>query len=155
MPIIQMSIEAFIDQSYVRDVQQEITTRAEHNAALIEENKKQQAASFHSIMANMRGAYLVMTGMSRVLGGGMTMMFRTMYTMGTSLIATYTTVAAALEGIPGAQIQATLALAGLAFASAQLTGVITKNQELTQNMRGIYMALHGISGMMGSMWYLQ
>ena len=153
MASIQLSIEVYLDDAAARLLAAQTQTTAEETTKLIETNKQAQIESYHHIMSNMRGAYLIMTGLGRIMGGGMTMAFRTMYTIGTSLITSYTAISAAIAQIPGAQVQAALAIAGLAFASIQMFGVLTQQDELTQTMRGFYMSLHGISNMIAGGYY--
>ena len=117
----------------------------------IEENKQRARESFHTVMGMMRTSYLMFSGMGRIIGGGMTMMFRTMYMVGIAAVGTYKAIAAAMAASgPAGWLQAAIMFSSLAVASTQLIAVLTGQKDLTQKMRGFNMMLHGISGMIGS-----
>ena len=115
-----------------------------------EEAARRSRESYHMVMTMMRTSYLMFAGMGRIMGGGMTMMFRTMYTVAMAAIGTYKAIAAAQfasgVGVP----QAMIMMASLVMASAQLYGVMTGQRDMARTMRGFNMMLHGISGMIGS-----
>lgn len=103
------------------------------------------------VMSSMRTTYLMLTGLGRVMGGGMTMMFRTIYTVGMSAVGTYKALAAAAAASgPWGWAQAAIMYASTFAALGQLSAVMRGQTELTQTMRGYYMMLHGVSGLLGS-----
>jgi len=101
-------------------------------------------------MAGMRTSYLLFAGMGRIMGGGMTMLFRTMYAAMIAGVGTFKALTATALATPGGQLQALLMAASLGVVIMQLTGVITAQDEFARNMRGFNMMLHGISGMIGT-----
>lgn len=129
----------------------EAEAQAEIAKQAADEAKRRANESMHQVMTMMRTSYLLFAGMGRIMGGGMTMMFRTMYMVGMAGVGTYKAISAAMAASgPAGWVQAGLMTASLAVASMQLVGVLTGQKELTRNMRGFNMMLHGISGMIGS-----
>lgn len=107
--------------------------------------------SFRMVMAGMRTSYLLFSGVARVMGGGMTMIFRTLYSVGMAAVGTYSAIAAAAAASgPAGWVQAGLMLASLTMASMQLSGVMRGQRDLARNMRGVNMMLHGISGLLST-----
>ena len=146
------SIAAWIDWTPLQLTTKEIEDRVISLGELIKQEEQRAMRVRSMVVGMMRGSYLIMTGMGRVMGGGMTMMFRTMYTIATQSIATIAAISAAqaTQG-PAGWAQSAMASIQLGFASAQLVGVLTQNDQLTQQMRGFNMLMHGLGSMISSL----
>lgn len=137
------------DEAYVKGTEAEEQAEMAKKAAA--EARKRANEAMQETMTMMRTSYLLFAGMGRIMGGGMTLMFRTMYSIGMSAVGTYKAISVAMAATgPAGWVQAAVMAGSLAVASAQLVGVLTGQQELTRNMRGFNMMLHGIGGMIGS-----
>lgn len=139
---------------YRAEEAERIGKEAEEQALLAIELAKEAEVrarrSFSIVMAGMRTSYLMFSGLSRILGGGMTQIFRTMYSVGMAAVGTYTAVAAAMGATGVGLPQALLMEASLIVASTQLIMLLSGQKEMATNMRGLNMMLHGVSGMIGS-----
>ena len=111
--------------------------------------------SFVSLMGVMRTSYLMFSGMGRILGGGMTMAFRSMYNIGMSAVGTYSAIAAAMAatGTPWDVVKSLIMITSLGLAQGQLVSVLAGQNQLTQQVRGLNMMLHGLSGLIRSSSY--
>ena len=118
---------------------------------VVETVEEQTKKSFNQVMGFMRASYSVISGMSRVMGGGMTQVFASMYMAAMSAIGTYKAIAAAIAATgPTGWIQASIMTTSLITASLNLVSIMSGQRTLSTKIRGINMALHGISGMISS-----
>lgn len=117
----------------------------------VETVEKQTKKSFNQVMGFMRGSYAMISGMSRVMGGGMSQVFSSMYMAAMSAIGTYTAIKAAIAATgPAGWVQAGIMTTSLITASLSLASILSGQRDLSTKIRGINMALHGISGMISS-----
>lgn len=113
--------------------------------------EEQTQKSFNEVMGMMRVSYLMISGVSRVLGGGMTQVFSSMYMVGMSAIATYKAIAVAMAASgPAGWAQAAIMSLSLITATTSLISILAGQRELSTKIRGINMGLHGISGLIGT-----
>lgn len=117
----------------------------------LESVEEQAQKSFNNVMGMMRVSYLMISGMSRVLGGGMTQIFSSMYITAISAIGTYKAIAAAMAASgPAGWLQATIMTLSLITATSSLVSIMAGQRELSTQIRGINMTLHGISTLIGA-----
>jgi len=129
----------------------EIEETEEKAEEAIETVEKQTEISFNQVMGFMRASYSIISGMSRVMGGGMTQVFSSIYMAAMSAIGTYKAIAAAIAATgPTGWVQAAIMTTSLITASLSLVSIMTGQRVLSTKIRGINMALHGISGIISS-----
>lgn len=123
-------------------------------AELVEDVKEEAVRSFNEVMGFMRASYLMISGVSRILGGEMSQVFSYMYSVGVSAIGTYKAIAAAMAASgPAGWVQATLMMMSLTTATSSLISILAGQRELSTKIRGINMSLHGISALIGSVGF--
>ena len=147
----QISIMAFIENlPEIEAVVTELENRSSRIIELQKEAAEEIKHNFNKVMAAMRGTYMVVGGLVRVIGGGFSRIFQGMWSIAVSGIATYKAIAGALAAspVPGAQAQAILMFASLIAATANVTNLIIGQKEVARQARGINFALHGISQML-------
>lgn len=127
----------------------------EKQSQLVEDVQEEAVRSFNEVMGFMRASYLMISGVSRILGGEMSQTFSLMYSVGVSAIGTYQAIAAAMAATgPQGWIQAGLMMISLTTATASLVSILAGQRELSTKIRGINMSLHGISALIGDMYFL-
>ena len=148
---LQLSIEVFLDDAEARANIAELEARNVKIGAIIEENRIATERSFNDIMTTARTSYMLMAGMARVMGTGMTEVFRTSYQILISAIGVYQAfVAIELGKGPAGWLQAGIMSASLATAMVRVYTLVTNQDDLSRQMRGVWMGLHGVSSMIGS-----
>ena len=148
---LQLSIEVFLDDAAVRTQQTELMANNVKIGTIIEENRIATERSFNDIMTTARTSYMLMAGMARVMGTGMTEVFRTSYQILISAIGVYQAfVAIELGKGPAGWLQAGIMSASLATAMVRVYALVTNQDDLSRQMRGVWMGLHGVSSMLGS-----
>ena len=134
----------------VEDKSSEAVETVEEKASDMVDNVEAKAQeSFEHVMNMMRASYLIISGVSRVMDQGMSQTFSSMYMVAVSTIA----AAIAASG-PAGWIQAAIMLISLATATSSLASVVTGQRELSTQLRGVNMALHGIQSLMGDMYFV-
>lgn len=146
---IEISINAEELRRALNAVNEDIEDTEERALEMTEKVEDATARSFDEVMGYMRASYLMISGLSRVLGGGMSQVFSSLYMVAMSAIGTYKAIAAAIAATPGGQLQAGLMFISLITASLSLTSILAGQRELSTKIRGINMSLHGISSLMG------
>ena len=148
---VQLSIEVFLDDAEARAKQAELMANNVKIGTIIQENAIATQRSFNDIMTTARTSYMLLAGMARVMGTGMTEVFRTSYQILISAIGVYQAfVAIELGKGPAGWIQAGIMSASLATAMIRVYALVTNQDELSRQMRGVWMGLHGVSGMISS-----
>ena len=139
----------------IKAEQAELERKNEDIADKIELNKKATVKSFNEVMGMMRVGYLMISGFSRIMGGGMSQVFSSMYMIGMAAIGTYKAIAAAIAMTgPVGWVQAGIMTVSLITASSSLVSIMAGQRELSTKIRGINMTLHGISSMVSGMYFL-
>ena len=140
----------------VEDKSSEAVETVEEKASDMVDNVEAKAQeSFEHVMNMMRASYLIISGVSRVMDQGMSQTFSSMYMVAVSTIGTYKAIAAAIAASgPAGWIQAAIMLISLATATSSLASVVTGQRELSTQLRGVNMALHGIQSLMGDMYFV-
>ena len=131
----------------IEDTEDKLTDMAEN----VEE---QTEKSFNEVMGMMRASYMIISGVSQAVGGNMSQIFSSIYGVAVSAIGTYQAIAAAMAASGVGAPQAIIMSISLATAIAGLVATMTKQTELGQRIRGLNMALHGISSLIGDAYYL-
>ena len=144
-------IEARLDTTYLKQEIEEVEGkigRALETTKLVDEKITR---SFNDVMTTARTGYMLMAGMARIMGTGMTEIFRTSYQIIVGAIGAYSAMAAA-EAAKGpiGWVQAALMWASVAAAGVRLVAIASGQTDLSRQMRGVWMGLHGISSMLGS-----
>lgn len=148
---IQLEISAFLDDSQAKSQQAELESKNQEITEKIEANKEATQKSFTEVMGLMRTTYLMISGASRILGGGMSQVFSSMYMTAMAAIGTYKAIAAAMAATgPAGWIQAGIMTISLVTATTSLVSIMAGQRELSTKIRGINMALNGISGLIST-----
>lgn len=112
------------------------------------ENQTQE--SFKEVQGMMRASYMMVSGITQVMGGDMGQIIASIYGVAVSAISTYQSIAAAMAASGVGTIQAILMTSSLITALVSLSGIMTGQIELSKRVSGLNMSLHGISGMIGA-----
>ena len=145
---IEITIDAEPLKRELATVQAEIEKTKEDAIELAEAVEEKTTKSFKEVMGFMRMSYLMISGASRVIGGGMSQVFSSIYMVGMSAIATYKAIAAAIAATgPAGWVQAGIMTVSLITASTSLASILLGQRELSTKIRGINMMLHGLSSM--------
>ncbi len=119
--------------------------KAEEAVESVEEQTKK---SFTQVMGYMRASYLIISGMSRIMGGGMSQIFSSIYMAAMSAIGTYKAIAAAIAATgPIGWVQAAIMTTSLVTASLSLVSIMMGQRDMSTKIRGLNMSLHGISAL--------
>ena len=99
-------------------------------------------------MSGVHAGWLATQGMVRAAGGTISTVFRTV--IGTTLgaIATLTPVFAA-EAAAGDYIRAAMGMASIVLALSAMAAMEAEEKEISDQLRGANMALHGIQSLIG------
>jgi len=111
------------------------------------EAEKRNEEIYRKLMSQIRGSYMIVSGLVRVMGSGMSRIFQGIWSIAVSAIATYKSIAAAMAATPGGQAQALLMFTSLIMASINVGALITGQTDLARQARGLNFTLHGISSM--------
>jgi hypothetical protein len=100
-------------------------------------------------MAGVHASWLATQGIVRAAGGTIETVFRTV--VGTTLgaISMLVPLLTAEAVTPGMQIQAAMGLASIAVAVSAMVAAELEQRELSDQLRGANMALHGIQSLLG------
>ena len=143
-------VKAILDDAEAKAQLADLETQSVKIGTQIEMNEVAQQRSFDEIMLSMRSGYMLMAGMARVMGTGMTEVFRTSYQMFVSAIGVYQAfIALETAKGPAGWVQAALMTISLATAGVRLYGLATGQADLSRQMRGVWMGLHGVSSLLG------
>lgn len=113
--------------------------------------KKKVEESFNEVMGYMRASYQMISGISQVMGGGLSSLFTSMYSVAISAIGTYKAIAVAMAASGVGTAQAILMFSSLATALVSLYSAATGQKELLKRVSGLNTALHSISSLIGYM----
>ncbi len=145
---IDISINA---EEVIRDldkIDDKIDETEEKAASAIETVEVQTKRSFTQVMGYMRASYSIIAGISRIMGGGLSQVFSSIYMAAMSAIGTYKAIAAAIAATgPTGWVQAAIMTTSLVTASLNLTSIMLGQRALSTKIRGLNMTLHGISGL--------
>ena len=151
-----MSIEAFLDDYPIRLQQAELERKNKEIARVTEENEMRIEQSFKQARTAMRAGYMMISGMTQVMGGSMSQAFTAMYGVITSGIQTYGAIATAAEALGMGTLnawmvaQAAVAIVSLITAGVGLAGIMVNMDKFTKTLNGITMILQGWGGMVDS-----
>ena len=109
--------------------------------------------SFNQVMSMVHAGWLATQGMVRAAGGTIQTVFRTV--IGTTLgaISTLAPIFAA-EAAAGDYIRAAMGMANIGIALSAMRAMEAGEKELSDQLRGANMALHGVQAMIGQMGFL-
>lgn len=111
---------------------------------------KETQKSYNEVMGMMRSAYMMVSGITQVLGGSMAKIFESLFSITISAIGTYQAIAAAIAATgPVGWIQAAIMTSSLVAAIINLVAVSEGQKELARRISGLNMTLHGISSYIG------
>lgn len=114
---------------------------------------KQTKKSFDEVVGMMRASYMMVSGITQVIGGDMGQMLSAVYGAAVAGITTYQSIAAAIAASGVGTFQAIIMTSSLIAAMVSLSGVMTGQTELSRRVAGINMGLQGI-GQSISSWGL-
>ena len=148
---IQINIETYLDDAEARAQQAALELKNKKIAEAIEENEKKTKEAYQQSLNVMRASYMMVSGLSQVMGKGMGQIFSTLYGVAVAGITTYQSIAAAMAAVPGAQLQAALMTISLITALVSLAGVASGQTELASRVAGLNMTIQGIGGLLNNM----
>ena len=148
---IQINIETYLDDAAARAQQAALEAKNEKIAEAIEQNEKKTKEAYQQSLNVMRASYMMVSGLSQVMGKGMGQIFSTLYGVAVAGITTYQSIAAAMAAVPGAQLQAALMTISLITALVSLAGVASGQTELASRVAGLNMTIQGIGGLLNNM----
>lgn len=146
----KVPVEVILDVEQAKAQQAELRAENEEIAQATEENKKRTKEAFDSSMQAMRASYMMISGITQVVGGSMGQAFAAIYGVAVSAISTYQSIAAAMAASGVGAFQAALMTVSLISAITSLAGVMTGQTELSRRVSGINMSLQGLSGLIGA-----
>ena len=151
---IELTIDPEPLKRAIRDINDDIEETKENATEMVDDVKDKAEKSFNEVMGFMRTSYLLISGISRVLGQGMSQVFSSIYMTAISAIGTYKAIAAAMAASGVGTAQAIIMGISLTTATASLVSIMAGQRDLSVKIRGINMTLHGISSMIGSMYFI-
>ncbi|KKN42888.1 hypothetical protein LCGC14_0708620 [marine sediment metagenome] len=110
--------------------------------------------SFNKVVTMMRGSYMIVSGMARIIGGGFSRVFQSIWGVAVAAISIQTAIAKAQFFVPGMQLQSVMMLGILTSAIFNMGALMAGQKDLARQARGVNFALHGISSMIGSFYFL-
>lgn len=120
---------------------------------LAEDVVTQTQKSYNEVMGMMRASYMMITGVSQAIGGTLSQVFSSMFSIALSAIGTYQSIATAMAATgPAGWIQAGIMATSLIVAGINLATLAEGQTELSRRITGLNMSLHSISSMIG-MYY--
>ncbi len=149
---VQLTISAFLETSAFDAQTAERERRIRELLGGLEEVDKKTENSYNKVMAMMRGSYMIISGIARVMGPGFARVFQGIWSVVTSTIMAYKSIIAmtAASPVPGARIQAAIMGFSLMAAISNVSALMRGQKALARQSRGINFALHGISSMISS-----
>jgi len=115
--------------------------------------ERETERSFNEVMGMMRTSYMMVSGVTQMIGGSMSQVFASMFQIGISAIGTYQAIAAAIAATgPTGWLQAGIMTTSLLTALINLYSLSEGQTELSRRISGLNMSLHSISSMVG-MYY--
>ena len=116
--------------------------------------KEKTTESFNEVLGMMRASYMMISGLSQALGGGLSQVFSSMFSVAISAIATYKAIAAAMAASGVGAIQAVVMFSSLITAITTLATAMEGETEFSKRLTGLNTTLHGISSIIGSLNFL-
>ena len=149
---LRISVDAVLDDSQAKSQQAELEVANEKIANAITENEKKTKEAYQLSLGAMRASYMMVSGISQVIGGGMGQIFSTLYGVAVAGITTYQSIAAAMAASgPAGWIQATLMTSSLIAALISLGSLAAGQTELASQVSGLNMVIQGFGGLLDSM----
>ncbi len=142
------------DATPAKETITEVNEQVEKTLEKVKNLKKEQKKSFNEVMGMMRASYMMVSGLSQVLGGSLPQVFSSMFSVAISTIATYKAIAAAMAASGVGTIQAIVMFASLITALFNLSAAMTGQTELSDRIGGLNTTIHGISSIIGSLNFL-
>ncbi len=145
---IEITINAEEVLRILAEVNAKVEETEEKAEQVVESVEEQTKKSFTQVMGYMRASYSIIAGISRIMGGGLSQVFSSIYMAAMSAIGTYKAIAAAIAATgPIGWVQAAIMTTSLVTASLSLTSIMLGQRALSTKIRGLNMTLHGISGL--------
>lgn len=150
---LQLTISAFFDTATFDAQTAAREQRIQELLNGLEQVDEQTTMSFNKVMTMMRGSYMVVSGIARVIGGGFSRIFQGVWSVVTSAVMASKALSAALvaggtaTGNVWMVIQAGIMMASLIAASVNVGALVIGQKDLARQARGMNFSLHGISSM--------
>jgi hypothetical protein len=126
-----------------------VQIEAEKTEDIVEEVKEASETSFTEVMSMVHAGWLATQGIVRAAGGSIQTVFRTLVgtTLGTiSVLKPLFTAKAAA----GDWISAAIGFASIGLSLAALSAAESQQKEISDQLRGANMALHGVQSLIGN-----
>jgi len=115
--------------------------------------ERETERSFNEVKGMMQASYMMVSGVTQMIGGSMSQAFAAIFQIGISAIGTYQAIAAAMAATgPAGWVQAGIMTTSLLTALVNLYSLSEGQTELSRRISGLNMSLHSISSMVG-MYY--
>jgi len=145
----KLIIETSLDDSKIKIQQAEIEAKNEQISQDIDENEKKSREAWTKTMAAMRSGYMVISGITQLMGGSMSQAFTAMYGIAMSSIQLYMALTPAVGAIN--PVQATMMMISLMSSVIQLGTIAEGQEEFSRALGGVTSMMQGIGGLLDAM----
>ena len=150
---VELGIEATEANRVLDGLQAKIEDTGTKIVSMATTTEKQTEESFKAVVSMMRTSYLLVQGLTQVIGGDMGQMIGAIYGVAVAGISTYQAIAAAMAASGVGTLQAVLMTSSLITAMVSLGGIMAGQTELSKRVGGINMSLN-VLGQSISSWGL-
>ena len=153
MPTIPLDIDTTEGHGKVRVLDEAIEDTKENLIKMGDDVERETQRSFNEVKGMMQASYMMVSGVTQMIGGSMSQAFAAIFQIGISAIGTYQAIAAAMAATgPAGWVQAGIMTTSLLTALVNLYSLSEGQTELSRRISGLNMSLHSISSMVG-MYY--
>jgi len=153
MTTIPLDIDTTEGHGKVRKLDEAIEGTKENLIKMGNDVERETERSFNEVKGMMQASYMMVSGVTQMIGGSMSQAFAAIFQIGISAIGTYQAIAAAMAATgPAGWVQAGIMTTSLLTALVNLYSLSEGQTELSRRISGLNMSLHSISSMMG-MYY--
>ena len=138
---IELGIEATDANRVIDDLQNRIEETGGQMVSMAKTTEKQTKESFKAVVSMMRTSYMMVQGITQIIGGDMGQMIGAIYGVAVAGITTYQAIAAAMAASGVGTVQAVMMSSSLVAALVSLGGVMTGQTEISRRVGGINLSL--------------
>ena len=131
-------------------LQERIDTTKTQLVSMAKKTVSQTKKSFDEVVGMMRASYMMLQGITQVIGGDIGQMISAVYGVAVAGITTYQSIAAAMAASGVGAFQAALMTTSLITAIVSLGGVMTGQTELSRRVGGIHTSLQAMGQFINS-----
>ena len=141
---IELGIEATEANRVIDNLQNRIDGTQDKIVSMAKTTESQTKESFKAVVDMMKTSYMLVQGITQVIGGDLGQMFGAIYGVAVAGISTYQAIAAAMAASGVGTVQAILMMSSLIAAGASLGAIMTGQTELSRRVGGINMTLQAL-----------